>query len=150
MAQMKYLAFSEIAEEEIYLNLARLFRAIAFAEQVHATNYARNLGMIKGTEENLGEGIQGETFEVEEMYPAYDAIAKFQGEKGAERSIHYAIEAEKIHQGLYKVAKGEVEKGRDVEIQEVYICPVCGYTYIGVPPEKCPVCNLPREEFKKF
>jgi len=84
------------------------------------------------------------------MYPTYDAIAKLQGEKGAERSIHYAIEAEKIHQGLYKEAKGEVEKERHVEIYEGYICPGCGYTHIGEPPEKCPVCNLLREKFKKF
>lgn len=150
MAHMKYLAFSEIAEEEVYLNLARLFRAIAFAEQVHATNYVRALGMIKETEENLKTGIQVETFEIEEMYPAYDAIAKLQGEKGAERSIQYAIEAEKIYHGLYKETKVEVEKGRDVEIQEVYIRPVCGYTHTGEPLEKCPVCNLPREKFKKF
>ncbi len=150
MAHMRYFAFSETAEREGYPNVARLFRAIAFAEEVHAINHARNLGIIKKTRENLETEIQGETFEIEEMYPAYDAVAKPQYEKGTERSIYYVIGAEKIHAGLYKEAKGEVEKGRDVEILEVYICPICGYTHIGEPPEKCPICNLAREEFKKF
>jgi len=150
MAHMKYLIFSEIAEKEGYTNVARLFKAIAYAEQVHATNHGRNLGIIGNTEKNLETGIQGETFEVEEMYPAYNSVAKLQGERGAEQSIHYALEAEKIHAKLYKQAKEEVQRGKDIDIQEIYICPVCGYTHIGTPPDKCPVCNLPKERFKKF
>lgn len=150
MAHMKYMIFSEIAEKEGFPNVARLFRAIAYAELVHAKNHARNLGYVKKTVENLQAGIEGETFEVEEMYPAYDAVAKLQGEKGAERSIHYALEAEKIHAEMYKSAKAEVEKGKDIDIADIYICPVCGYTRIGDPPEKCPICNLPKDQFKKF
>ena len=150
MAHMKYLAFSEIAEKEGFPNVARLFRAIAYAEQVHATNHARNLGIIKGTGENLQAGLEGEAFEIEEMYPAYDAVAKLQGEKGAERAIHYALEAEKIHRGLYELAKDQVERGEGIGGQEIYICPVCGYTHMGKPPERCPVCNLPGEKLVKF
>ncbi|RLG09165.1 rubrerythrin family protein [Candidatus Pacearchaeota archaeon] len=150
MAHMKYLIFSEIAEEEGFKNVARLFKAIAYAEQVHAKNHAKNLDIIKNTKENLQSAINGETFEIEEMYPAYDAIAKLQGEKGAEKSIYFAIEAEKIHAKLYKEAKEAVEKGKDIEIKEIYICPVCGYTHIGEPPEKCPICGAPKEKFKKF
>ncbi|MEA3223788.1 MAG: rubrerythrin family protein [Thermodesulfobacteriota bacterium] len=150
MAHMKYLAFSDIAEKEGYSNVSRLFNAIAYAEQVHATNHARNLGILKKTADNLDAAIEGETYEVEEMYPAFDAVAKLQGEKGAQRSIHYALEAEKIHAELYKEAKEEVQQGKDIEIAEVYICPVCGYTPIGEPPERCPVCNAPRDKFKKF
>lgn len=150
MAHMKYLIFSEIAENEGYSNLARLFKAISYAEQVHATNHATNLGIIKNTENNLQTGIEGETFEVQEMYPAYDAIAKLQDEKGAQKSIYFAREAEKIHAQMYKDAKIKVENGKDIEIDEVYICPICGYTHIGQPPEKCPVCNISREKFKKF
>ena len=150
MAHMKYLIFSEIAEKEGYPNIARLFMAIAYAEQVHATNHARNLGIIKKTADNLETGIQGETFEVEEMYPAYDVIAKLQEERGAEKSISYALEAEKIHAELYKRAKSEVEKGKDIDVPEIYICPVCGYTHLGEPPNKCPLCNLPKEKFRKF
>ena len=150
MAHMKYLIFSEIAENKGFPNIARLFRAIAYAEQVHATNHAKNLGMIKTTRENLQAGIDGETFEVEEMYPAYDSIAKLQDEKGAQRSIYYALEAEKIHAGLYQEAKQAVEAERDLDGKDIYICPVCGYTHVGTPPERCPVCGATREKFKKF
>jgi len=150
MAHMKYLIFSEVAEREGFPNLARLWRAISYAEQVHATNHARNLGYIKDSVDNLQTGIDGETFEVEEMYPAYDAIATLQGEKDAEKSIFYAREAEKIHAQMYNDAKKEAEKNKDIEISDVYICPVCGFTHIGDPPDKCPVCNVPKNKFKKF
>ncbi len=150
MAHMKYLIFSEIAEKEGFKNIARLFKAIAYAEFVHAKNHARNLGYIGKTNENLEAGIKGETFEVEEMYPAYNSIAELQEEKDAQRSIHYALEAEKIHAELYKRAKEEVLKGKDIEISDIYICPVCGYTHTGEPSEKCPICGLPGEKFLKF
>ncbi len=150
MAHMKYLAFSDVAERQGFKNVARLFRAISFAEQVHATNHARNLGLIKETEENLQSAIDGENFEVEEMYPAYDAIAKLQGEKGAQQSIYYAVEAEKIHAKLYEKAKEAVRSGNDVDIDSVYICPVCGYTAVGDAPGRCPVCGARGEDFKEF
>ena len=150
MAHMKYMIFSEIAEKEGYPNIARLFKAIAYAEQVHARNHAENLNLIGETVENLKEAMKGENFEVEEMYPAYDAIAKLQGERGAEKAIHYALEAEKIHSKLYGDARKRAEERKDVEIDEIYICPVCGYTHVGTPPERCPVCGLASEKFRKF
>ncbi|MDW7681305.1 MAG: rubrerythrin family protein [bacterium] len=151
MAHMKYAIFSEVAREEGYENIAKLFEAISYAELVHAKNHARNLGYIKKTEANLQTGIDGEDFEVEEMYPAYDAIAKLQNEKGAEQSIHYAIEAEKIHSKFYQDAKSKVQQGQDIDIKSVYICPVCGYTHIDDDlPEKCPVCQVSNDKFKKF
>ncbi len=150
MAHMKYLAFAEVAEKEGFKNVSRLFRAISYAEQVHATNHAKVLGYIKNTEENLQSAIDGENYEVEEMYPSFDAVVNLQGENDAHRSIHYAIEAEKIHSKLYSEAKEKVKNGKDIEIDEIYICPVCGYTHIGNPPENCPVCNIPSEKFKKF
>ena len=150
MAHMKYLIFSEIAEEEGYPNIARLFKAIAYAEFVHAKNHEKNLEIIKETYENLKAAMDGENFEVEEMYPAYDAIAKLQGERGAEQAIHYAIEAEKIHAKLYEDARKRVEEQKDAEIDEIYICPVCGYTHVGTPPERCPVCGLASDKFRKF
>ncbi|NOX87722.1 MAG: rubrerythrin family protein [Calditrichaeota bacterium] len=150
MAHMKYLAFSEIAEKEGFPKIAKLFKAIAYAERVHATNHARQLGLLKKTAENLQTGIDGENFEITEMYPAYDAIAKLQDEKGAQRSIYYAIEAEKIHETLYREALAKVSGGEDIDADEVYICPVCGYTHIGKPTEKCPICNLAPEKFVKF
>ena len=150
MAHMKYAAFSEVAEREGLKNVSRLFKAISYAEQVHATNHARNLGILKKTVDNLQTCIDGENYEVEEMYPAFDAVAKLQKEKGAQQSIHYALEAEKIHAELYKKTKDEVAKGKDIDMAEIYICPVCGYTHIGIPPEFCPVCAVPRDKFKKF
>ena len=110
IAHMKYIIFSEIAEKEGFLNIARLFRAISYAEQVHATNHARNLGLIKKTSENLKTGIDGENYEVDEMYPTFNTIAKLQCEKGAEQSIHYALEAEKLHVKMYKDAKKNQKK----------------------------------------
>lgn len=151
MAHMKYQIFSDVAEKEGFPKIAKLFKAIAYAELVHATNHARQLGYIKTTTENLGTGIDGETFEVDEMYPAYDAIAKLQNEKGAEKSIHYAVEAEKIHAEFYKKAQKKVESKKDYELESVYICPVCGYTHIDDDlPEFCPVCGVASEKFKKF
>ncbi|KUK26764.1 MAG: Rubrerythrin [Acetothermia bacterium 64_32] len=149
-AHMRYLIFAEVAERERKPNIARLFRAIAYAEQVHATNHLRELGMIKGTPQNLDVAVAGETFEVEEMYPVYNEVARFQGERGAERSTHYALEAERIHAQMYNMAKEAAEGGQDVELETVYICPVCGYTVEGEAPEYCPVCGAPRENFKGF
>ena len=149
-AHMRYLIFAEVAEKEGKPNIARLFRAIAYAEQVHATSHLRELAGIKGTPENLAEAIAGETFEVEEMYPAYDAVAELQGEKGAKRSVHYALEAEKIHAAMYQKAREAAQGGRDLELGTVYICPVCGYTVEGEVPEYCPVCGAPRDKFKTF
>jgi rubrerythrin len=150
MAHMKYLLFSDVAEKEGYPNIARLFKATAYAEQVHAHNHARLLGYAKKTVENLGAGFEGETFEVDEMYPAYDAIAKAQGEKGAEKSIHFAVEAEKIHAKYYTQAKEGAEKNKDMNIGDIYICPVCGFTEIGQAPDKCPVCGVAKDKFNKF
>jgi len=151
MAHMKYTIFAEQAEKEGKKNIARLFKAIAYAEFVHAKNHARNLGYIKSTSENLKTAIEGETFEVEDMYPAYLQLARHFGEKGAENSFHFAIEAEKIHAKMYGDAQEEASQGKDIKEKDIYICPVCGYTYMGdEPPEKCPVCNAPREKFVKF
>ncbi len=149
-AHMRYLIFGDVAEKAGYKNIARLFRAIAYAEQVHATNHYRTLGMVKDTGDNLQVAIDGETYEVEEMYPVFNQVAKFQGEKGAEMSTHYALEAEKIHAELYKKAKESVKNKKDLEIGDIYICAVCGYTTMGEAPEKCPVCGAPKSAFKKF
>ena len=150
MAHMKYLIFAEQAEKEGFPKVAKLFRAIAYAEFVHAKNHFIALGKLGKTEENLKEAIAGETFEVEEMYPVYKNSAEFQGEKEAVRSTHYALEAEKLHAELYEKAKESVAKGEDIEVKRVYICPVCGYTAVDEAPERCPVCGLPGEKFAVF
>lgn len=150
MAHMKYLIFQEIAEKEGFKNIARLFKAISYAEFVHARNHLKNLGIVGKTGENLQVGIDGETFEVEEMYPVYNKTAILQEEKGAELSTHYALEAEKIHAKLYKMAKEKALENKDIEINDIYICPVCGYTHVGEPPDRCPVCGVKKDKFNKF
>jgi len=149
-AHMRYLIFAERAEKEGYANLARLFRAIAYAEQIHATNHYKELRGIKTSAENLQAAIDGETYEVNEMYPAYRAVAQLQEEKGAQRSMGYALEAEKIHATMYTEAKEATKAGKDIEIGAIYICSVCGHTVEGEPPERCPVCSAKREKYVKF
>lgn len=150
MAHMNYIIYGDIARKEGYSNVARLFEAIAYAERVHAGNHAKLLGYLGKTEENLQAGADGESFEVEEMYPVYESTANMQGEKAAGISHHYALEAEKIHEIMYGKSKKVIVKGKDIELEEVYVCPVCGYTHEGIPPEKCPVCNASSKMFKKF
>ena len=149
-ACIKYTIFADKAERQGYPEVARLFRAIAYAEQVHATNHLRELGGIGDTVANLAAAIEGENHENVEMYPAFDAVAKLQGEKGAVRSIHYALEAEKIHEVMYGEAKESVAAGKDIESAPVYVCPVCGHTVIGEAPDKCPVCGLPKKKYHEF
>ncbi len=150
MAHMKYLIFAEQAEKEGFHNIAKLFRAIAHAEFVHAKNHFIALGKLGKTPENLQAGIDGETYEVEEMYPVFHNAAEFQDEKDAVRTTHYALEAEKIHAELYRKAKELAESGEDMEIKRVYICPVCGYTAVDEAPDRCPVCGVPKEKFVVF
>jgi len=149
-AHMKYMIFSEVAEKEGYTNVAKLFRAIAFAELVHARNHYRALGHISTTAENLESARRGEEFEIEEMYPVYQNAAIFQGEKEAEISTRYALEAEKTHEVLYGKAREVVEQGKDVEIKRIYVCPVCGYTAVDEAPERCPVCGAKKDMFVEF
>jgi len=149
-AHVTYKIFADKAEEEGYPEVARLFRAISFAEQVHARNHFKQLQGIQDTATNLGAAVGGEHHENTEMYPAFDAVAKLQGEKGAKLSIHYALEAEKIHELMYGEAKELVETGKDRPQLPVYICPTCGFTVIGDPPDKCPVCQAPKKKFVKF
>jgi rubrerythrin len=149
-AHMKYLIFSQEAEKKSLPQLSRLFRAIAYAEQVHATNHFRELDHIGDAAANLQSCIDGEHFEVTEMYPVYHLAAGFQGEKGAVLSTHYALEAEKIHEKMYTDAKAVVGSGKDLTLGPVSICPVCGYTVEGQPPDVCPVCGAKRATFKVF
>jgi len=149
-AHMKYLIFAECARKDGLPNIARLFEATAHAERVHATNHLRELGLVKGSVDNLQAGIDGENFEVDEMYPAYDAVAKLQNEKGAERSIGYALEAEKIHAGLYAQAKAAAQSGQDIAATPVQVCGICGHTVMGGMPDRCPVCNAAKARFRTF
>jgi rubrerythrin len=149
-AHVKYLAFAAQAKKEGKPNIARLFTAIADAELVHATNHLRELGYVGDTVANLDAAIGGENFEVDVMYAAYLVTAEAQEEKGAHRTMTYAIEAEKIHADMYDDAKRLAEAGKDIDIGQVYVCPICGFTHIGEPPDRCPVCNTKKDKFKAF
>lgn len=149
-AHMKYILFADKAEEEGYKNMARLFRAIAFAERVHAANHLQTLNGINLTIENLDVAMEGERFEVNEMYPAYKVVAELQDEKKAVKSINYALEAEKIHEALYAEAKEAAKGGKDIDGRDIFICPVCGHTVLGQAPARCPICGVLGEKFKKF
>ena len=145
-ANRKYLAFSKQADKEGFAQVAKLFRAAAEAETVHAHNHLRALGGIKTTPENLKEAIAGETHEFKEMYPAMIEDSKQEAQKAAERSFTFANEVEKVHAGLYQKALEELEKLEEVDY---YVCSVCGFTCEDEPPEKCPVCGAKATAFFK-
>ncbi len=149
-AHIKYLAFSEKAASENLPNIARVFKANSYAEQVHATNHLKTLSGIGNTKENLDAAISGETFETEEMYPAYIVVAQAQGEKTAETFLNAAMEAEKVHAGIYREAKAAVEAGKDLDDKPLHVCSMCGYTMEGDAPDSCPICGAPREKFVTF
>lgn len=145
-ANRKYLAFAEKAEKEGYGQIAKLFRATAAAETVHAHSHLRALKGVGSTAENLKEAVGGETYEFENMYPPMIEAAKEEGEKAAERTFTFANEVEKIHAGLYQKA---LDKMGDMADTDYYVCSVCGHTLEGEPTDKCPVCGaLPKAYFK--
>jgi rubrerythrin len=145
-ANRKYLAFAKKAEQEGYKQVAKLFRAAAEAETVHAHNHLRELGGIKSTKENLLEAINGESYEFQKMYPQMIEDAKAEDKKGAERSFSYANEVEKVHADLYKKALENLGNNPDIDY---YVCQVCGYTAEGEAPDQCPVCKSKKQMFKK-
>jgi len=149
-AHMRYLIFADRAEKDGFPNIARLFRAVAFAERMHATNHLKALDGVGKTDTNLQEAIGGETFEVEEMYPAYKAAAEAQEETRAHRSMEWALEAEKVHAGMYTTAREAVLGGGDVALGDVYVCGVCGWTVEGAAPDVCPICGAKHDKFVKF
>lgn len=146
-ANRKYLAFAAAADKEGYPQAAKLFRAAADAETIHAHNHLRVLKGIKSTKENLQEAIAGETHEFKKMYPEMIAAAKAEGNRDAERSFNYANEVEKVHAQLYQKLLDNL--GATKEVYSYYVCPVCGYTSEKEPPGTCPVCGTPGRMFKK-
>lgn len=146
-ANRKYLAFAKQADKEGYPRAARLFRAAAEAETVHAHAHLRTLGGVKGTAENLQSAIDGETHEFKKMYPGMIDEAKKEGNKAAERSFSYANAVEKMHADLYQKALDNLDHPDDVGCY--YVCSVCGCTCENEPPDKCPVCGAPAKAFMK-
>ncbi|WP_026790807.1 rubrerythrin family protein [Pleomorphomonas oryzae] len=147
-ANRKYLAYADAAVREGKLGVAKLFRAVAAAETIHAHAHLRALGAIKGTADNLADAMAGESHEFTSMYPAMVATAKAEGHKRAIRSMSEAMEVEKIHYGLFGDALEAVKAGGDLGNVVIRICPNCGHTVIGDAPDACPVCACAGEHYK--
>jgi rubrerythrin len=145
-ANRKYLAFASRADEEGYTQAAKLFRAAANAETVHALAHLRELG-IGTTAENLKAAVAGEHHEAVTMYPGFIAEAEADGESGALRSFRFAWEVEKVHEGLYEKAAENL--GHETGAFDYYVCQRCGYTHEASAPEKCPVCGAPAKMFER-
>jgi len=146
-ANRRYLAFAKKADDEGHPQVAKLFRAAAAAETVHAHNHLRALAGIKGTADNLQEAISGESHEVLNMYPEMIKDAEGDGNKQALQSFKWAWEVEKTHEALYKKAAGSL--GQPGETFDYYVCQVCGHTHEKSAPDKCPVCGAPKARFDK-
>ncbi len=148
-ANRKYLAFAKKAEADGFPQIARLFRAAAAAETVHAINHLKAMEGVLSTADNLAAAIAGENYEVESMYPPMLAAAGEEGDKKAERSFRLALEVEKVHEELYRKAADSLAKGQDAPTTEYYVCPICGYTHEGPLEGNCPVCHTPANKFEK-
>ena len=147
-ANRKYLAFAQAAEKEGFAQIARLFRAAADAETIHAHAHLRNMGGVGTTLENLKAAVAGETYEHTEMYPPMVEQAKAEGHR-ARTMLGFANEAEKVHARLFAEALAALQAGKDLSKMDVYLCPVCGDVEFGEPPEKCPICGAPASKYVK-
>ncbi len=148
-ANRKYLAFARQAEKEGYPQIAKLFRAAAEAETIHALGHLQNMGGVGTTVENLKAAVAGETYEYTEMYPPM--VDQAGTEKHRARTLlGFAASAEKVHAGLFGQALAALQAGADLSRMDVYLCPVCGDVEFGEPPAKCPICGAPASKFQKI
>jgi len=148
-ANRRYLFSAGQADKDGHKAIARLFRAVAQAETVHARNHLKTLGEIKSTKENLEAAISGEHYEFTKMYPEFIEQAKTEGSKRAEATFDFANKVEKIHHTLYGKALKALEEGQQLADEPYFVCQVCGYTVAGEAPGKCPICQAPQERFKR-
>jgi rubrerythrin len=148
-ANRRYLAFANKADEEGFPNIARLFRAAAESETYHAHNHLRAMNGINSTLENAQEAWKGEKEEYTDMYPMFMDQAKRDGNNDALKSFFWANEAEKVHGNFYEKAVNALKDGKDMELKDIHVCSVCGFTIEGEPPEKCPTCGQDKDNFKQ-
>ena len=149
-ANRMYLAFAKKADEEGLSQIAKLFRAAAEAETVHAHNHLRVMGQVKSTLDNLGTAVSGETYEFKKMYPDFMAEAKKEANKPALLSFDYANKVEQIHANLYQKAIDSLKNKKDLPTADMFVCPVCGNTFEGNIPDICPICATLKEKFMKI
>lgn len=147
-ANQKYRAFAKKAERDGFPNIAKLFNTAAEAERIHAEGHLGALDGIGSTIENLKAAIDGETYEYTTMYPPMLEQAEAENHK-AKRMFKYAVEAEDVHAQLYKLALAAAEQGKDLDVTEFYLCPVCGHIEFGKPEENCPICGTLASKYVK-
>ena len=148
-ANQKYRAFAKKAEKEGFPNIAKLFSTTAEAERIHAEGHLGALDGIASTVENLKGAIAGETYEFKEMYPPMYELANSENHK-AKRMFKYALMVEEIHSKLYQMAVEAAEQGKDLDISQMYLCPVCGNIEFGEPQASCSVCGTLGAKFIKY
>lgn len=146
-ANRKYLAYGEAAQKEGLSQVAKLFRAVAAAETIHAHAHLRAMDGVKATVANLEAAIEGEQHEFEEMYPGFVATAEAEGHRRAVLSMKHAMAVEKIHHGLFVKALDAVKAGGDLPSQNIHVCGICGHTVMGEAPDQCPVCKAKGEKY---
>jgi rubrerythrin len=146
-ANRRYLAFARKADEEGFLQIARLFRAAAEAETIHALNHLRVVGQARSTKENLEAAIAGETFEFKKMYPEYLSTARQEANKQAYWSFDVANKVEQVHNQLFSKAAKALREGTEPPQTDYYVCGDCGNTVEGAAPERCPICGAPKARF---
>jgi rubrerythrin len=149
-ASRKYLYFAEKADEEGHKQIARLFRAASDAETVHARNHLKVMQGIKSTADNLKAAIDGEHYEFTKMYPDFMKQANAEGDKKANNTFDLANKVEQIHHRLYQAALTMLEKSQAIAEKPMYVCQYCGNTVEGEPPDKCPICGMPKTMFKRI
>ena len=149
-ANRRYLAFARKADEEGHPQIARLFRAVAAAETVHALNHLRVLGEVKTSEENLQAAIHGELYEFSKMYPEFVKQAEADGNAGARENFAYASRVEKVHHQLFENTAAKLRSGAAFTDFDYYVCQYCGNTVTGPAPKACPICGKPQDWFKKM
>lgn len=149
-ANRTYLAFAKKAETDGFPQIAKLFRAAAEAETVHALAHLQVLGGVKTTEENLQAAINGEAFEYREMYPKFLLESNSEQNRQASNSISNALAVEEIHFNLYSEALGKLKNGQDLPSRQVFVCGVCGNTVYGQAPDVCPICGTPKSRFSEI
>ncbi|MFC2016183.1 rubrerythrin family protein [Chloroflexota bacterium] len=149
LSNRRYLFFAEKADKEGHPQIARLFRAVAEAETVHARNHFNIMDGVSSTRDNLLTGVIGEHYEFTRLYPPFIDKAESEGNKKAQRSFEWANDVEQIHHRLFDEAFKAFDAGQQLKEEPYFVCPVCGYTVGGEAPEKCPICGAPRDRFKR-
>lgn len=162
-AHRRYLRYADRAKKKGYTNISRLFKAVAFSENIHAGNHYKNIQNKNAirvvseadaggrtVSEVIQRAVEGENYEVNEMYPAFMEEAKAQNEYAAEISFRFAWEAEKTHAAFFERAKNAVDKDEDLVLGDLGVCTVCGYTVEGDLPDRCPICKVKKTRFQLF